>query len=131
MGVRGLDPYTLIQVNNVTNWFYVAREYLFLGSVIALTIAFYQGRADWGMAIKNVADAASLGFIPVQDEEYDFVIPLTRMERPAVQCFSELLAKAETQLAGAGASEPDFAGWEIRKFRKLRFHHESLPRNRR
>ena len=41
------DPEVLRQVNalrhtdNVTNWFYLAREYAFLAAVIGLTIAFY------------------------------------------------------------------------------------------
>src|SRR5437763_11273906 len=40
----------LRQINNVTNWFCIAREYLLLGLTVGLTIAFYQGRADWGLA---------------------------------------------------------------------------------
>jgi fatty acid desaturase len=36
--------------DNLTNWFYLAREYLFLGLVIALAITFYQGREGWGLA---------------------------------------------------------------------------------
>ena len=49
------DPNLIRRVNalrktdNVTNWFYLVREYLFLGSVIGLTIAFYQFRANWGL----------------------------------------------------------------------------------
>src|SRR5207302_5559129 len=37
-------------IDNVTNWFYLAREYLYLGSVIALAITFYHCRADWELA---------------------------------------------------------------------------------
>jgi len=50
------SPEILRQVNvlrrpdNVTNWFYLAREYLFLASVIGLTIAFYHYRATWDIA---------------------------------------------------------------------------------
>ena len=50
------SPELLRQVNalrkmdNVTNWFYIAREYLFLGLVIALTIAFYHYRAAWELS---------------------------------------------------------------------------------
>jgi fatty acid desaturase len=32
----------LRQTDNVTNWLYLAREYLFLGAVVGLTVAFYQ-----------------------------------------------------------------------------------------
>src|SRR2546423_416623 len=50
------DPAMLRRVNalrrldNRTNWFYLFREYCFLAGVAALTIAFYQLRADWGLA---------------------------------------------------------------------------------
>lgn len=36
--------------DNVTNWFYLVREYLFLGLTIGLTVAFYQNREPWGLA---------------------------------------------------------------------------------
>ena len=39
----------LRKTDNLTNWFYIAREYLFLGSVIALTIAFYNYHAELGL----------------------------------------------------------------------------------
>jgi putative molybdopterin biosynthesis protein len=58
----------------------------------AVAAAVAQGRADWGVAIKPVADAAGLGFLPMQEEQYDFVIPKSRRHRPAVAAFMELLA---------------------------------------
>ncbi len=39
----------LRQTDNWRNWFYLAREYLFLGGVAALAIVFYVYRADWGL----------------------------------------------------------------------------------
>ncbi|HEX5269460.1 MAG TPA: fatty acid desaturase [Gemmataceae bacterium] len=39
----------LRQTDNWRNWFYLAREYLYLGGVAALAIGFYIGRADWGL----------------------------------------------------------------------------------
>src|SRR5689334_8628660 len=36
----------LRRTDNVTNWFYLGREYLFLGTVIGLTLAFYQYRSS-------------------------------------------------------------------------------------
>jgi fatty acid desaturase len=36
--------------NNVTNWFYLAREYLYLVFIISLTIIFYHSRAPWGLS---------------------------------------------------------------------------------
>jgi fatty acid desaturase len=54
-GTRLNDPDLIRRVNglrkldNWKNWFYLAREYLFLGSVVALTITFYDLRASWGL----------------------------------------------------------------------------------
>src|SRR5262249_52990598 len=53
----------------------------------AVAAAVAQGRADWGVAIANVARDAGLGFLPMQGEQYDFVVPKTRRDRPAVQAF--------------------------------------------
>ena len=58
----------------------------------AVAAAITQHRADWGVTIASVAHASGLGFIPFQDEQYDFVIPRTRLARPAVQSFLSLLA---------------------------------------
>ncbi len=40
----------LRSIDNVTNWYWLAREYLFLGLVVCVTILFYQERAAWGLA---------------------------------------------------------------------------------
>ncbi len=50
-----------------------------------------QKRADWGFAIRSVAEDLGLGFIPIQDEEYDFFIPKERLQRPEVTIFLSLL----------------------------------------
>jgi len=70
----------------------------------AVAAAVAQGRADWGLAIDTVARQYGLAFIPVQDEQYDFIVPKARLERPAVQAFRALLADAEVraQLAALG-----------------------------
>jgi putative molybdopterin biosynthesis protein len=57
----------------------------------AVVAAVAQGRADWGVAIEPVAKAAGLSFLPLREEEYDFVVPKSRRGRPAVQAFMELL----------------------------------------
>ena len=57
----------------------------------AVAAAVAQGRADWGVAIDTVARQYDLGFIPVQEEHYDFVVPTARLERPAVRAFRALL----------------------------------------
>ncbi|MHC4406025.1 MAG: molybdopterin biosynthesis protein [Planctomycetota bacterium] len=59
----------------------------------AAAAAVSQGRADWGVAIEWVARRAELGFLPLEDEHYDFVVPASRWERPAVRAFGRLLAE--------------------------------------
>ena len=63
----------------------------------AVAAAVLQGRADWGVTLDTVASRAGLGFLPVQDERYDFVVPKSRAHRPAVQAFKALLAEASTR----------------------------------
>jgi molybdopterin molybdotransferase/putative molybdopterin biosynthesis protein len=71
-------------------------------NTVAAAVA--QSRADWGLAIAPVAAAYGLGFTPVRAERYDFAIPETRWDRPAVASFREVLARPETRrvLAGLG-----------------------------
>lgn len=57
----------------------------------AVATAVAQQRADWGVAIESVARSYGLGFLPVQDECYDFLIPRARRNRRAVVAFLELL----------------------------------------
>ena len=47
----------------------------------AVAVAVAQQRADWGLAIDTVARQYGLGFIPVQEERYDFVVPQARLAR--------------------------------------------------
>ncbi|MEE8452341.1 MAG: molybdopterin biosynthesis protein [Thermoguttaceae bacterium] len=63
-----------------------------------------QGRADWGVAIEWVAKHNDLGFLPLEDERYDFVVPRARGDRPAVIAFRELLAEPDirAELGGMG-----------------------------
>lgn len=65
----------------------------------AVALAVAQGRADWGMTIHSVARQYDLGFLPMQDEHYDFVVPKTRLERPAVQKLRALLRDATVRAA--------------------------------
>src|SRR4029450_6130595 len=57
----------------------------------AVAAAVAQNRADWGIAIDTVAREYGLGFVPYQEERYDFIVPKPRMDRPAVQAFRALL----------------------------------------
>jgi putative molybdopterin biosynthesis protein len=62
----------------------------------AVAAAVAQQRADWGIAIETVSRGLGLGFLPLREEEFDFVIPAFRRDRPAVQAFIELLHQPET-----------------------------------
>ncbi len=57
----------------------------------AVAVAVAQSRADWGVAIETVARQYGLGFIPLQAEHYDFVIPKNRLGHASVQRFLEVL----------------------------------------
>jgi putative molybdopterin biosynthesis protein len=64
-------------------------------NAVAASVA--QGRADWGLAIDTVVGHYNLGFIPVRAERYDFAIPESRWDRPAVVAFREALADPMTR----------------------------------
>eukprot|EP00913_Durusdinium_trenchii_P023412 g21990.t1 len=57
----------------------------------AIAAAIHQKRADWGVGIKSVAELYGLKFLPIGEEEYDFVVPAPRRNRPGVIAFLELL----------------------------------------
>jgi putative molybdopterin biosynthesis protein len=61
----------------------------------AVAAAVAQGRADWGLAIQRVSEQAGLGFLPVTEEQYDFVVAVSRSQRPAVAAFRRLLVQAD------------------------------------
>jgi putative molybdopterin biosynthesis protein len=65
----------------------------------AVAAAVVQGRADWGITLDHIAAAAGLGFIAVQQEQFDFVVPERRAQRDAVAAFSELLHAPATHEA--------------------------------
>jgi molybdopterin molybdotransferase/putative molybdopterin biosynthesis protein len=70
----------------------------------AVAVAISQQRADWGIAIDTVARQYGLGFIPLQEEQYDFIVPTLRLARPAVRAFCALLNDPEVrgELASLG-----------------------------
>ncbi len=63
----------------------------------AVAAAVAQGRADWGVCIETVACDVGLGFLSLQEEQYDFVVPRSRWGRPAVQVFREILEHEGTR----------------------------------
>ena len=65
----------------------------------AVAAAVVQGRADWGMTLDTIARGAGLEFLPVQAEQYDFILPRSRADRPGVIAFRTLLEQASTREA--------------------------------
>jgi putative molybdopterin biosynthesis protein len=65
----------------------------------AVVAAVVQGRADWGVAIATVALGETLGFLPLQEEQFDFVVPDDRLSRPSVHAFLQLLADRAVRAA--------------------------------
>jgi putative molybdopterin biosynthesis protein len=65
----------------------------------AVAAAVAQGRADWGLAIRQAAEAYELAFIPLAQEHYDFALVAARAQRPGVQAFLDSLQSDETKEA--------------------------------
>jgi putative molybdopterin biosynthesis protein len=65
----------------------------------AVAAAVSQGRADWGVTLDTIAQGAGLGFLPLQEERYDFVVPKSRANRPGVMAFKRLLLEPSTREA--------------------------------
>src|SRR5215813_11385457 len=65
----------------------------------AVAVAVARRCTDWGLTINTVARQYNLGFIPVQDEHYDFVVPMSRTHRPPVQRFRALLQEPSLKAA--------------------------------
>lgn len=63
----------------------------------AVATAIAQGRADWGVAIEPAAKQCGLGFHPLREERFDFVVPVDRLDRAVVREFAKLLTEAETR----------------------------------
>jgi putative molybdopterin biosynthesis protein len=64
----------------------------------AVAAAISQSRADWGVTIESVAQEAGLRFEPLQAEHYDFVVPESRWDRPALCLLRELLQDPGSRL---------------------------------
>jgi putative molybdopterin biosynthesis protein len=63
----------------------------------AVAAAISQRRADWGVTLRSIAEAAGLGFLPLQEERFDFVVPKSRAMRAGVVAFKALLSEPTTQ----------------------------------
>lgn len=69
-------------------------------TAVAASVA--QGRADWGMAIRPVAEALDLGFLPVADEQYDFAVWAAPRDTAAIAAFETALAESAAQIVALG-----------------------------
>jgi putative molybdopterin biosynthesis protein len=63
----------------------------------AVAAAIVQGRADWGVTLDTIARSAGLGFLPLREERYDFVVARSRANRPGVLAFRKLLTEPCTR----------------------------------
>jgi putative molybdopterin biosynthesis protein len=72
----------------------------------AVAAAVAQGRADWGVAIKPVADVLGLGFIPLADEEYDFAVRDVFVESAKGAAFTRALGQCREAIEALGFSHP-------------------------
>lgn len=57
----------------------------------AVAVAVLHGKADVGLGIRPVAERYGLGFLPVADEQFDFLVRVDRLCKPVVQAFLEVL----------------------------------------
>jgi len=100
---KGINFQNLV---NMINGYYTESK---THSGVAAAIA--QGRADVGVAIKSVADAYDLDFIPIGEEFYDFLIPIDRINKENVKKFIEIL-KSKTF---ADLLEKRLPGYKVHK----------------
>ena len=66
---------------------------------LAVAAAVSSGRADCGLGIAAAAQALDLDFIPLFDEQYQFVVPRLYLDSPLLAPIFELAQKAEFQKA--------------------------------
>lgn len=72
-----------------------AKTHSAVGSAVA------NGRADAGIALEYTASVYDLGFIPLRDEEYDFIMPKDRINRDIIKILkSEEFRKEIAKLKG-------------------------------
>lgn len=70
----------------------------------AVAAAVAQGRADWGVAIRPVAEALGLAFVPIADEHYDFAVAASPRHPGHIAAFEAALEAAVPSLAALGFS---------------------------
>jgi putative molybdopterin biosynthesis protein len=76
-------------------------------NAVAASVA--QGRADWGVAIRPVAEANDLAFIPLGEEHYDFAVAAEPRAPGAIAAFRLAIGEARMALQALGFSPADDA----------------------
>ena len=64
-------------------------------SHVSIAAAVAMGKFDVGVGIRAVAEQYALDFIPVADEQYDFVVNIERLKKPVVKAFLKTLKLTE------------------------------------
>ena len=96
---KGIDPARIVGYD---------RE---LNTHMMVASAVQSGSCDVGMGVLSAANMMGLDFIPVGDEEYDFIVSQENLEDEKVKVFLEALRgeelrRALTELGGYGFDEP-------------------------
>ena len=96
---KGIDPSQIVGYD---------RE---LNTHMMVASAVQSGSCDVGMGVLSAANMMGLDFIPVGDEEYDFIVAQENLEDEKVQAFLEALRGSElrealTELGGYGFDAP-------------------------
>ncbi len=68
----------------------------------AVAASVSQARADWGVAIKPVADALGLGFVALAEEHYDFAVQASPRNPAAIAAFKRALSSSGEALMALG-----------------------------
>lgn len=92
-GTRILLDYLLKKGNIQSSGIYGYDREEFTHMGVAVQIA--SGSADAGMGVYSAAHAYNLGFVPVCEEDYDFIIPESFMETEGVKNLLDILRSQE------------------------------------
>lgn len=79
---------------------------------MAVAVDVLSGAADCGMAIYAAARALDLDFIPVEQEQYDLVVPSALLEHPGVQAILETVrsTRFRDRVVAMGGYDPSRSG---------------------
>jgi len=66
---------------------------------MAVAISVLSGKADTGLGIMAAARALHLDFIPLTEERYDLIIPVSFLDLPMIQKLLEIIEKSEFKQA--------------------------------